>query len=173
MAVSGATRKWRPVQRSVRGVRLEELVESLTRGNVSQVKMVLASVVAVLSAYQVFLMVVVYGKLGLPFLQSRAASFAHRAAGDMIVAITLLVAFMCLVYFEVGDGIEYARDGEQARATIHVIAGSLLVATIVLKVIVVRWWHRMGRFLPLLGLTVFALFVVTWFTSAGNYLMES
>jgi Family of unknown function (DUF6529) len=154
------------------GARLEDLVDSLTRGNVSQVKTVLASIVAVLSAYQVFLMAVGYGKLRLPFLSSRAASFTHRAAGDMIVVVTLLVAFMCLVYFEVGDGIEYARDGEQTRATIHVIAGSLLVAIIVLKVIVVRWWHRMGRFLPLLGLTVFALFLVTWFTSAGNYLMD-
>ena len=150
---------------------MEELVDSLTRGNVSQVKTVLASVVAVLSAYQVFLMTVGYGKVNLPFLKSKAASFAHRAAGDMILVITLLVAFMCLVYFEVGDGIEYARDGEQTRAMIHVVAGSLLVVTIVLKVIVVRWWHRMGRYLPILGVTVFALFMVTWFTSSGNYLM--
>lgn len=150
---------------------MEELVDSLTRGNVSQVKTVLASVVAVLSAYQVFLMTVGYGKVNLPFLKSKAASFAHRATGDVILVITLLVAFMCLLYFEVGDGIEYARDGEQTRATVHVVAGSLLVATIVLKVIVVRWWHSMGRFLPLLGVTVFGLFMVTWFTSAGNYLM--
>ncbi len=150
---------------------MEELVDSLTRGNVSQVKTVLASVVAVLSAYQVFLMTVGYGKVNLPFLKSKAASFAHRATGDVILVITLLVAFMCLVYFEVGDGIEYAHDGEQTRATVHVVAGSLLVATIVLKVIVVRWWHSMGRFLPLLGVTVFGLFMVTWFTSAGNYLM--
>ena len=150
---------------------MEDLVDSLTRGNVSQVKTVLASVVAVLSAYQVFLMTVGYGKVNLPFLKSKAASFAHRATGDVILVITLLVAFMCLVYFEVGDGIEYARGGKQTRATIHVVAGSLLVAAIVLKVIVVRWWHRMGRYLPILGVTVFALFMVTWFTSAGNYLI--
>ena len=150
---------------------MEELVNSLTRGNVSQVKTVLASVVAVLSAYQVFLMAVGYGKVNLPFLKSKAASFAHRATGDAVLVITLLVAFMCLMYFEVGDGIEYARDGEQTRATIHVVAGSLLVAMIVLKVIVVRWWHRMSRFLPIFGITVFGLFMVTWFTSAGNYLI--
>lgn len=42
---------------------------------------------------------------------------------------------------------------------------------IVLKVIVVRWWHRMSRFLPIFGITVFGLFMVTWFTSAGNYLI--
>jgi hypothetical protein len=150
---------------------MEELVDSLTRGNVSQVKTVLASVVAVLSAYQVFLMAVGYGKVNLPFLKSKAASFAQRATGDVVLVVTLLVAFMCLMYFEVGDGIEYARDGEQTRATIHVVAGSLLVAMIVFKVIVVRWWHGMSRFLPILGMTVFGLFMVTWFTSAGNYLI--
>ena len=150
---------------------MEDLVDSLTRGNVSQVKTVLASVVAVLAAYQVLLMAVGYGKLQLPFLKSKAASFAHRATGDMIVVVTLLVAFMCLVYFEIGDGIEYARDGEQTRATVHVVAGSVLIAAIVLKVIVVRWWHRMSRYLPALGLTVFVLFLVTWLTSAGNYLI--
>ena len=150
---------------------MEDLVDSLTRGNVSQVKTVLASVVAVLSAYQVFLMAIGYGKVNVPFLKPKAASLTHRATGDLILVVTLLVAFMCLVYFEVGDGIEYARDGEQTRATIHVVAGSLLVGAIVLKVIVVRWWHRMGRYLPILGVTVFVLFMVTWFTSAGNYLM--
>jgi len=150
---------------------VEDLVDSLTRGNVSQVKTVLASVVAVLSAYQVLLMTIGYGKVNVPFLKPKAASFTHRATGDAILVVTLLVAFMCLVYFEVGDGIEYARDGEQTRATIHVVAGSLLVGAIVLKVIVVRWWHRMGRYLPILGITVFVLFMVTWFTSAGNYLI--
>jgi len=53
---------------------VEDLVDSLTRGNVSQVQTVLASVVAVLSAYQVFLMAVGFGKLQLPFLKSNAAS---------------------------------------------------------------------------------------------------
>ena len=29
----------------------------------------------------------------------------------------------------------------------------------------------MGRFLPVIGLTVFALFMITWLTSAGDYLV--
>jgi peptidoglycan/LPS O-acetylase OafA/YrhL len=36
---------------------------------------------------------------------------------------------------------------------------------------VVRWWQRLERLLPPLGLTVFALFAVTWVTSAGDYLL--
>ena len=152
---------------------MEDLVEQLTRGNVSQVKTVLASVVMALAGYQVFLMAVGYGKLRLPLLGSRPASFAHRAVGDTIVVITLLVAYMCLSYFEVSDGIEHARDGETLRATIHVCAGFALLGVLTLKIVVVRWWHALGRYLPFFGLAVFGLFLVTWLTSAANYLWAS
>ena len=149
---------------------MDEFVDTLTRGNVDQVKTVLASVVLALAAYQVALMAVGYGKVRLSFLKPKAAALSHRAVGDAAVAITLLIAFMCLTYFGVGDGIEHARGEESGRATIHVLAGSLLVGTILLKVVVVRWWHRMARFLPPLGITVFTLFCITWITSAGDYL---
>jgi hypothetical protein len=39
-----------------------------------------------------------------------------------------------------------------------------------LKVIVVRRWHSAGRFLPLLGATVFVLLGLTWAGSAGESL---
>lgn len=77
---------------------MEDFVDGLARGNVAQVKTVLASIVLLLAAYQVTLMAVCYGKLRLTFLKPKAASFAHRAVGDTIVAITLLVA--CITYFE-------------------------------------------------------------------------
>ena len=152
---------------------MDDWVDELARGNVSQVKTVLASIVVVLAFYQVFLMAVGYGKLKLPFLQGKAASFAHRSIGDSILLITVLVALMCIGYFEVGDGIEHARDEETTRATVHVVAGFSLLGVLGLKVVVIRWWHAMGRFLPHLGITVFLLFLVTWITSAGNYLFGS
>jgi hypothetical protein len=151
---------------------LEDLVDTLTRGNVPQVKTVLASVAGALAVYQVFMMAVAYGRLRLPFLEPRAASFAHRSVGDAIAPITLLVAFMCWAYFGVEDGIEHAAYGETTRAAVHVVAGSLLVGVLIIKVVVVRWWKAMNRFLPHLGLTVFGLFVVTWVTSAGDFLLE-
>ncbi len=146
---------------------MEDLVELLSRGNVEEVKVVLASVVAALAIYQVLLMAVGYGKLRLPFLAARPASSTHRAVGDTIVVITLVIAFMCISYFGFEDG----DSDEETRALLHASAGSALVAVLAFKVVVVRWWHRMGRFLPAIGLTVFALFMVTWLTSAGDYLM--
>ncbi len=149
---------------------MEDFVDGLTRGNVSQVKTVLASIVLALAAYQVLLMAVGYGKLRVPFLKPKAAAFAHRSVGDAAVAVGIFVAFMCYSYFGVEDGIEHARGEESARATIHVVAGSLFVVVVALKIGVVRWWHRLDRFLPAIGLTLFSLLSIAWVTSAGNYL---
>jgi uncharacterized protein DUF6529 len=150
---------------------MEDLVDQLTRGNVPQVKTALASVVVALAIYQVSLMAVGYGKVRTRLLKPRAAAFAHRAVGDTIVVITLAVAFMCLAYFGVEDGIEHAADDEDARAAVHVVAASLLLRVLALKIVVLRWWHRMDRYLPALGLTVFTLFAITWWSSAGDYLL--
>jgi len=149
---------------------VEDLIEDLARGNVTEVKVVLASVALVLAGYQVMLMAVGYGKLNLPFLKPRPASFAHRSIGDVIVLLTILVAFMCIGYFEVYDGVEHADDGETGRAAFHVVTAFLLLGFLTLKVIVVRWWHAMSRLLPFLGISVFTLFLLVWITSAGDYL---
>ena len=144
---------------------MEDLIEIVTFGNPTAVKVVLASVVAALAAYQVVLMAIGYGKLRPPFLGSRAASFAHRAIGDATVAVTLVIAVMCVGYF----GFEDASD-EETRATLHVSFALLLLAAIAVKIAVIRWWHGASRYLPALGITVFVLFVMTWLTSAGDYL---
>ena len=148
---------------------MEDFVETLTRDNVSEVKVVLASIVTALAVYQVFLMAVGYGKLKLPFLRAKPASFTHRASGDTIVLITLLVAIMCISYF----GWDDSSHGDDESSAFHAVAGGLLLGVLGLKIVVIRWWHRMGRYLPLLGITVLVLFLVTWFASAGNYLWGS
>jgi hypothetical protein len=136
-----------------------DLINDMARGNVTEVKVVLASVVAALAFYQVFLMSVGWGKVKLPFLKAGPASFAHRAVGDVIAVIMLVVAFMCVGYFGFDD------DG-----AFHAVTGALSIGVLAVKVVVIRWWHSMSRFLPFLGLTVFALFIVTWISSAGGAL---
>jgi energy-coupling factor transporter transmembrane protein EcfT len=150
---------------------VEDLIEDLAQGNVTEVKVVLATVVIALALYQVLLMAVGWGKVRVPWLSSKAASFTHRSVGDTIALVTMVVAFMCIGYFEIQDGIEHADEGEETRVLIHVIAAFALMAVFVLKIIVVRWWHRMGRFLPVIGVTLLILFFITWMTSAGDYLL--
>lgn len=75
---------------------MEDAIESITRGSLTEVKIVLASVATALAGYQLVLIAVGYGKLRLPFLASAPASAAHRASGDAIVALLLVTALLCL-----------------------------------------------------------------------------
>jgi hypothetical protein len=140
---------------------VEHLVESITNGHVTAVKIVLTSVVATIALYQVFLMTVGYGKLRLPFLASRPASRAHRAIGDAAVTVAAIVGLMCLAYFGIEDGL---------RETAHIVLGFLLFGVLAFKIAVLRWWHRLSGLLPYLGVSVLILFVLTWGTSAGAFL---
>lgn len=140
---------------------MEDLVESLTRGNTTEVKVMLASVALALAVYQVVLITVGYGKLRPRFLAAASASFAHRANGDAIAAILVVVAVMCVSYF----GFE--------EAGLHGAAAIALLTTLALKILVVRRWHGLGRFLPFLGAAVWMLLALTWVTSAGSFLADS
>lgn len=137
---------------------MEDFFETVTRGNVTEVKVVLASVVGALAFYQVFLMAVGYGKLRLGFLRPAPASGAHRAIGDAIVVVSLVVAAMCLSYFELGE------NGA------HVVAAVALIAVLAAKVVVVRRGGPASRLLPAMGISVLVLFIATWVTSAGDFL---
>jgi hypothetical protein len=149
---------------------MHDLVERLTNGHVAEVKIVLTSIVTALALYQVALMTVGYRKIRLPFLKPKVASIAHRTVGDVIAPLTALVGLMCVGYFGVSEGIDHARDGQEGTVLLHVVAGTALVSALAFKIIVVRRWHALSRFLPYLGVTVLGLFLVTWITSAGAYL---
>jgi Family of unknown function (DUF6529) len=125
-------------------------------------KVVLATVIVVLAVYQALLMAVVYGKMPVPFLARRVASRTHRIVGDTAALLALIVAYFCVTGYEVGDALE---DG--GRTAVHVVAGSAVLVVLAGKVLVVRrGGPRAGRFLPLLGISVLGLFVLTWATSA-------
>ena len=138
---------------------MEQLIDDLTFGNVYEVKTVLASVAAALAIYQLVLISVGYGKVRPPFLQSRTASFTHRASGDVIVVLVAVVALACLAHFGFDD------DGG-----LHMVSGFALLVVLGLKIAVIRWWHGLGRLLPILGTCVFVLLALTWLTSAGHFL---
>jgi hypothetical protein len=142
--------------------RVEGLVEDLARGNVPEVKVVLASVVLALACYQLVLIAVGYGKLRPRFLEPGPASKAHRAAGDTIVVLVVIVALMCISYFEFEDDM-----------ALHIASAIGLLAALALKIAVLRFFHGLGRLLPYLGITVFVLLALTWLTSAGSFLADS
>ena len=99
----------------------------------------------------------------LPFLDGGPATRAHRAVGDAIAVILLLVGVACLSYY----------GFEEDDKLVHMVAGSALLTVLAAKVAVVRRGGRLGRALPFLGLTVFTLIAITWATSAGELLADA
>lgn len=141
---------------------MEDLVESITRGNPTEVKVLLATVVMALAVYQLALIAVGYGRLRPRALAAQPAARAHRAIGDALLALIVVVSAMCLAVYGWDD------DGG-----VHAVAGVILLAVLVGKVIAVRRGGRLGRLLPLLGGAVFALLAIAWLASAGDFLMDA
>jgi hypothetical protein len=137
---------------------VEDLVEELTRGNVTEVKVLLASVVLGLAVYQVLLAAVTYGWLRIPFLEPGLAGWTHRASGDTILVLTVVVAIMCIGYSGFEDG------------GAHAVVATILLGVFATKVLAVRLGGRLSRGLPLLGVSLLILFGITWLTSAGDFL---
>ena len=130
----------------------------LVQGNPTEVKVVLASVATALAVYQVVLAAIGYRKLRRIPRGGAGAFTTHRASGDTIAVLLIVVAIMCLSYFELED------------SAFHAVTGFLLLVVLAVKVVVIRWWHAAGRFLPALGITVFLLLAATWASTAGAFL---
>lgn len=137
---------------------MEQLIEDLTRGNVTEVKVVLATVILALAVYQLLLAAVAYGWLRLPFLSSPSASWTHRASGDAILVLTAVVATMCVAFYGFEEG------------GAHAVAACVLLGLLAAKVLIVRVGGRLGRLLPIVGVSVLLAFALTWLSSAGDFL---
>jgi hypothetical protein len=135
---------------------VEDLVDSITRGNPGSVKTVLASVVLALAVYQLILAAIGYGKL--PLVKPQTAFFTHRASGDMIAVLVVVVALMCLAVF-----------GFEDDYTLHIAAALGALAVLAVKVAVVRS-GKGGQYLPYLGTLLFVLLAITWFTVAPGFI---
>jgi hypothetical protein len=137
---------------------VEDLIESLTRGNVTEVKVVLASVILALAVYQLALAAVSYGKVRPRFLESGPATWVHRASGDTVLVLAVLVAVACISYYGFEEG------------GAHAFFGCLVLVALALKVLAVRFGGSSSPLLPWIGIALFALLAATWLTSAGDFL---
>lgn len=135
---------------------MEDFVENITSGNTGSVKTVLASVVLALAAYQLILAAIGYRKL--PVIDSKPAFFTHRASGDAIAVLIVVIALMCVSVF-----------GFEDDYMLHITAACLALIVLAIKITVVRTGVG-GRFLPLLGITLFTLLAITWVSVVPDFL---
>ena len=138
---------------------MERLIDEVTNGNVTEVKVVLASVVLALAAYQLLLASVAYGKLRTRLLESGIAAWTHRASGDVALVLAVLVAVACISV--------YGFDEEGGA---HTVFGIAVLAVLAGKVLAVRVGGTLSRLLPYLGVSLFAALGGAWLTSAGDFL---
>ena len=139
---------------------MEDFFVDLTRGNIAEVKVMLAAVVGVLAVYQALLMVVGWGRVRLRLLSQAAASRAHLVLGSTIVFVTIFVSLACLSYFGWEEG------------GVHAVTGIILLVVLAFKIAVVRWLDPLRGYLPLIGTAVLALFAITVGTSAVEFLVD-
>jgi uncharacterized membrane protein len=137
---------------------VEGLIDDLTRGNVTEVKVVLATVLLALAVYQLVLAAVSYGKARPRFLGAGPATWAHRAIGDTISVLAVLVAVACVSFYGFEEG------------GAHAVFGCLLLGALALKVLAVRIGGSSSPLLPWIGIALFGLFAATWWTSASDFL---
>jgi hypothetical protein len=137
---------------------VEGLIDDLTRGNVTEVKVVLATVVAALAVYQLVLAAVSYGKVRPRLLESGPATWAHRAVGDTLLVLAILVAVACIAYYGFEEG------------GAHAVFGCLVLGALAAKVLAVRVGGSSSPLLPWIGIALFGLLMATWWTSAGDFL---
>ena len=135
---------------------MEDFVVDITRGNPSSVKTILASVILALACYQLLLAAIGYRKL--PLIKADAAFFTHRASGDMLAVLIVVVALMCLAVF-----------GFEGDYVLHIVAAIGALVVLAVKITVVRT-GKGGQLLPYLGTLLFLLLAVTWFTVAPDFL---
>ena len=135
---------------------MENTVIELTRGNPGSIKTVLASVILALAVYQLLLAAIGYRTL--PVGKPGPAFFTHRASGDMVAVLIVVVALMCLAVF-----------GFEGDYALHIGAALGALAVLAVKIFVVRS-GKGGQFLPYLGTLLFLLLAVTWFTVAPDFL---
>jgi plastocyanin len=126
--------------------------------NVLDFKIVLATVVFVLAIGQVLSASIFYGWLKVPVPSAEAAAFFHRWSGRILIPCAVLVTIYCVK--------DIGPQSSPTRVAIHTLLGSAVFVVLAAKLIILRAIPRLGFLVPPLGLTVAALFIGLWLTSA-------
>ncbi|MEO8328745.1 MAG: DUF6529 family protein [Candidatus Nanopelagicales bacterium] len=134
--------------------------ESITTfgfSTLTDMKVGLATIAAVLACVQLVTALRIYGKLGRGS-GSKAITITHRVSGVLAVLVTLPVAFHCLWSLGFQD--------YSTRVLAHSILGCAFYGAFVTKMLALKIKGLPGWVIPVLGGTVFAVLIGIAATSA-------
>ena len=91
----------------------------------------------------------------------------HKGAGLVFALLLLVISYLCAEY--------WASAGEQisTRAVLHSILAFAVIIVFVLKLLIARFYKQFLKFVPVMGLTVFALSFIVFATSAGYFFLRT
>jgi hypothetical protein len=118
----------------------------------------LASGVAALVVVQLVSALWMYGKLPGVRAAPRGVAIVHRVSGVLAFLVSLPVAIYCLYGF--------GFDASTPRTLAYSVAGCLFYGAFTSKMLALRAPRLPGWAVPVLGGTVFTLFVLVWALSA-------
>ncbi len=85
----------------------------------------------------------------------------HKGAGALFAVMFLVIGYFCLHY------VKMLGDGMSVRAVFHGVLALALFIILALKLSIAQFYRQFLRYVPGLGMTVFALAFVVFCTSAG------
>jgi len=91
----------------------------------------------------------------------------HKGAGFVFAILFLVISYLCIKYVAI------IGDKLSLRAVLHGGLALGLFIVLFLKLSIVRFYKQFSRYVPGLGMTVFALTFVVFSTSAGFFLLST
>jgi hypothetical protein len=137
---------------------------------VVDMKVVLSVVIGALAVLQVIGALWIYGRLGI-----EAPSWvgkAHRFSGTVVLVLAGFVAYHCLWTQGLPTGTFENGEDVSTRTVVHGVLGCAVLGAAVVKVVAVRSRGAPGWFLPMAGILLFSLLVISVLTSAVWYVGE-
>ncbi len=91
----------------------------------------------------------------------------HKVAGLIFTILLIIISYFCIKY------VAMVGDTLSVRAVFHGVLAIALFMVLVIKISIVQFYKQFMRYVPGLGLTVFALAFIVVFTSAGYFFLRS
>jgi len=91
----------------------------------------------------------------------------HKIAGAVFAVMYLVIGYFCLHY------VKMPGDGMSVRAVFHSVLALALFIVLAFKLSIVQFYKQFLRYVPGLGMTVFALAFAVFCTSAGYFFLVS
>lgn len=128
-------------------------------------KSILASFFLLAGVIAVICMLTLMGKMERK-ISANLLRRLHKGSGFVFSILLLVISYFCIKYWIM------AGDQISTRAVFHAILAFVLFIVLVLKLSIVQFYKQFLRFVPVMGMMVFAIGFVVFSTSAGYFFLR-